>query len=398
MPEARTLERLPASDTARVSKNQMSVRSPFGTGDARAAEPTPAEPRLSLHVEEPARLEYVAAGPTHTDQVLELFAAAFRVKRTPQRWAWQYEESPAGPGLVTVALDGDAVVGCLGLMRQDLWSAGERIPAGQVCDAAVAEEYRGAGKFGEMVSTNQLDAAIRGFQVAFGFPNELSFPAMLKHAAHRRVLVMRRYSRLLGARGRGTAILEYLLRPLLRTPHAIALRIRRWRDRTPTRLEVHSRLPEGIGPLLAAYRESLVLAVYKDEEYLRWRYEQHPEHSYHFHLLVRDGAPAALGVVRPVADVAAICELIVPQTDPVAGVRLLREIMAHYAARPQFHLVEFLAHDVAYYDAVCERAGLRRDAHSQFRMTFRAFTTGLLPQLAIVADNWTIVHGDTDVI
>lgn len=327
-----------------------------------------------------------------------LFAAVFGHERDAARWRWQYEASPGGAGTVTMASAGEEAVGCVGLMRQDLCHAGTRIAAGQGCDAMMAETHRGQGLFPRLAHANYADAAARGCRVVVAFPNALSFVPTVRALQHRRIAVLKHYYRRLGTRRLAGGIVDRVTRAFWTLPNMAGLRVLRARIRRRRQVEITDTVPPDIEPLLAAYRGQQVLSVWKDAEYLRWRYQDHPQHSYAFHVLREGGRPVALAIVRLARDVAEICDLIDPRRDPRTSAELLREVVAWCGRHSHCQLVEFFGRDISFFDAAFATAGFRSSVHSQFTMTALVLDKGELEPLVYTPTNWTICYGDTDVV
>lgn len=343
-------------------------------------------------------LSYRAKHDGDEPAILSLFNEVFNVTRTEARWRWQYHDTPKNPGIVGVA-EGDAkVLGFAGIMRQDLNFLGERLPAGQGCDSMMHPSCRGAGHYRELAFSVYDHIRAANVPVVTGFPNQASFPVTVRDIGHRRILVLRHYYRHLGVKKFVGRTADRLARPALRAPNSTGLRLLRLRMGQSLDMEVADKLPNDLSRILRAHRVQEVLSVWKDPEYLRWRYEQHPEYRYRFHVLRRNGEPVALAVVRLLDGWAAICELVHPRRHVRETAAFLRQIVQWYQRDADCQLIEFYGSDISFFDAAFAEAGFTRSAHSGYTMTATVLLPHLVSEYIFIPTNWTVVYGDTDVI
>ena len=344
-----------------------------------------------------AGMTYRTAEASEESAILEVFRRVFGVERGAERWAWQYRRSPAGPGIVGVADTGGRIVGCLTLMRQDLNVAGTRLPAAQACDGMMEAEFRKGGHFAALGHANDETGAAIGLGVIIGFPNQQSFPTMVRHLGHHRVLVLKHYYRRLGAR-RLLGAADIALRPLVRTRDFANLSLLRFRRGERLQMDVTRDVPEGVDAFLSAARRLEVLSIWKDAAYLRWRYAEHPENRYDFVALRREGEIQALAVMRRMDTGVAICELMQKDRDPRLGAVLLHRLALRAGDDPRCQIIEFYGSDISFFDAAFMEAGWSSSPHSLFTMTAKHVAPGPAERLVPFAANWQISYGDTDVV
>ena len=206
---------------------------------------------------------YRQAEPADEKGILAVFRDVFGIARGAGRWEWQYRSTPAGSGFVGVAEDDGRIVGCLTLMRQDLNVTGTRVPAAQACDGMMEPAYRKGGHFSALGHSNDDAARAAGLEAIVGFPNQQSFPTMIRHLGHDRVLVLKHYYRRLGAR-RVLGAADGPFRPLMRSRDYMALRILRMRRGERLQMDASAEVPAGADALLAALRRLQVVSVWKD--------------------------------------------------------------------------------------------------------------------------------------
>ena len=156
-------------------------------------------------------------------------------------------------------------------------------------------------------------------------------------------------------------------------------------------------LPAAVGGLLDETRNYEVLSIWKDLQYLRWRYEQHPDHRYVFHVLRVGGVPEGIAVTRHVGDTTAICEFIHRTKDVRQAAMLLGAIVRHHTTRGM-QRVEFFGHDDGFCESVFRQCMFTSSYANGFVFSGRVYGGGALEQRFIVPQNWTVVYGDADVI
>ncbi len=114
------------------------------------------------------------------EAVFDLLERVWDARPDPDEFSWWFEQSPAGQALVTLAEDGDRVIGvaAASLLRV---RAGEReqlvpMPLQVATDAA----YRGRGIFSRLELANEAAAAERGSTIGITYPNDASRPIFLE--------------------------------------------------------------------------------------------------------------------------------------------------------------------------------------------------------------------------
>jgi hypothetical protein len=340
------------------------------------------------------------AGESDDDAILQLFPRIFGITREGERWAWQYRASPGGPGIVSVAEVGEggeagAVVGCSAFMRMDLNHLGRRIPAGQACDAMVLAGWRGQGCWTALVERNHQEAEAAGWGAVFSFPNRQSFPIRVGRLGSRRIAVLRHYQRRIGARRLVGAAGDPVVKAALAGGHGLRLRAESARIGGQAEVRVTRSFPDEVEELLREHRRQEVVSVWKDREYLEWRYARHPDHTYDVHVLHVRGVPRALAVCRVGSPVLSICEVIHREHDVHETAYLLRHLARHYA-RTSAQSLAFYGWDCGFFDAAFAAAGFAVSPFSRLHLVARVPQGSPLTEHSAVASNWTISYGDLD--
>lgn len=227
--------------------------------------------------------------PGDETAITELFTLVFGQPLSLAAWRWKYTESTTGTPYALLATDRQGTLlahaGAVALRGR---YQGQDIPFFQICDVMVHPQHRGhlgaRNLFTQLLHT-LLDTLAAQFPQAFcyGFPGRRPF--------------------LLGERaqvyGRLEQAVETVLKPVRRLPFLRVTPLA-WDDPCLDRL--WQRL---------AGQSALLLI--RDQRYLRWRYANHPLHSYELLGLTLGGYTLGWAVTRRVGEHWLIIDLLLPQ-------------------------------------------------------------------------------------
>ena len=332
------------------------------------------------------------------DALITLFNDVFKSTRNLRRWRWQFREHPQGPGWIMLAESQQEIVAQVGMIRGNLNMAGVEIAGGQACDAAVRPDQRNKGWLVRLSDANFRNATDAGAKALFSFPNRNSFPGVVRHLGWDRVATLSQYTLRLGYRRFWGRPIDGVFRVLMRL--RIAARSATLRSRVSLakgHVQEEERIPDMVGSLLQEFRSYEMLCLWKDLEYLRWRYERHPDNRYRFHTLVAGGQANGFVVSRSVGDTVAICEILSRKKDVLATALLVNAVVEHYCAAGSQKVV-FFGHDDGFFDSVLACCGFSRTYSSDLVFTGRVYGDPALAIRFLLPGNWTIAYGDTDVI
>jgi hypothetical protein len=338
--------------------------------------------------------EYTAGDAPGT---LKLFAEVFGKPRTAAEWNWLYMDNPHGKGRSLVGVSGDEILAHYGVARGDLNFRGKRIPAGQSGDAFVHSSLRRNGIFADLIDRCYKLTEEDGLEATYGIPNRLSYPGAVRYLGWCRIVNLSYFFHRIGfekAWGSGAdRIFKFFETGYtgLKT-HANRLRYRRKLDVT-----VSSSVPEGLDDLLSNKRTYEVLAVWKDPQYLKWRYDNHPRASYLFHTGRTGGKIQAVLITRDLGDRIAICDLLHRDNDDVPSILLIDHVVGYYA-RTRVQKIEFYGHDAGFFQFVFSLCGFRQIPFSALVFGGRLLSNPDLEKVFLLPDSWTVAYGDSDVI
>lgn len=328
--------------------------------------------------------------------IIALFGAVFGVPKTIERWRWQFVEQPQGAGWITLAERDGELVAQYCMMRYDPNLVGRRVTAAQSCDTMVRVDQRGQGWFVKLARANYQQASEKGVKAVIGFPNRSSFPGFAGSLDWERIATLQEFSFRAGHARIWGGLVDRVFKLALRARVALRIRLLKLSAAGAT-VETVSSLPEAVSDLLDEIRRHEILSIWKDLDYLRWRYEKHPEHVYDFHELGRDGKLEGLVVSRRVGSSVAICELL-HRTKNVAEAALLVSAVVRAHLSGPVQRIEFFGHDDGFFASVLARCGFRGSYAASLVFGGRVFDDDAFRRRFVVGRNWTVVYGDTDVV
>jgi hypothetical protein len=229
---------------------------------------------------------------------------------------WKHYENPFGESPIWIALDRDQVIGVRAFLHWKLRQDTTIVSAVRAVDTATLPGTQRRGVFTRLTLGALPELAAEGVQLVFNTPNARSLPGYLKMDWTE---VGRLQARVRIARVRSAFSIMTARQPASRSsietdvgePAAAALDERHAVDR------LLGSLPD---------RTDLVTAV--DSAVLAWRYG-HPQLRYRVMRLgtsIEDGFAIFRLRRRGHAIEAAVCDVLTPESDPVATRRLLRRI------------------------------------------------------------------------
>ena len=222
-------------------------------------------------------------------ELVALLARVGTTQLSDDEFRWWFERNPAGEGIVSLAVDGDEVVGvaAMSFFRTALDGSVTRLAI--PVNVATDPRYRGQGVFSTLEQENETAAAAAGSPVTVTFPNGASYPIFVSRLGWIDLPRLRLWARPLSA----GAIVRYLLgRPGARGGLGPA-RPAGWTAFDVRPLERFGPDFDELGRAAArVYGNHFV----RDAEYFNWRYLDSPR-DYRCFGAYRDGRLAGVTVV-----------------------------------------------------------------------------------------------------
>lgn len=92
----------------------------------------------------------------------------------PEYYLWKIKNNPAGPGFVSLAIDGDKIVGTTTVTRKRVWFHDQLVDAAEIGDTFTDTAYQRQGIFTSLVHASRDRATANGACLIYGTPNENS--------------------------------------------------------------------------------------------------------------------------------------------------------------------------------------------------------------------------------
>ncbi len=335
---------------------------------------------------------------------LALFNQTFHCGVKAELWDWKYRPLPHGSPIVSLAIaENGQIIGHTAVLPVGVNLSGRRIAGGHCVDSFVAEDYRKGGTYVELAEHSYRRASEAGIQVLFGFPTPLA--KSIKIAK-------------LGFHSSAT-LAQYCLRLTLRAElakrfHSTALAMpfdalfRAWRSmRLSTSLryltarsggislERSKQVPPGYDDFWRLVSCQQPLSIWKDAEYLRWRYDHHPTHQFEYFWLSKEGRMLALAIVCRDGEEGRLCELMELGQDSYPSQLLVTQITRELATDRKLRRLTFDGSNSSFFAQALASWRVRPKSTA-------AFCTRLLEPVpigsALIPDRWRLTLGDTDVL
>lgn len=343
--------------------------------------------------------------PGDEQAILALFRAEFGRERSLAHWRWKFLENPCGGPFISLAWHREKrlLVGNQVLMPFPLCVRGKRVLAGHSLDLVVHHDFRRQGVFEHTGRHAEETLARQGGGALVAFPNASSYPGFVRTLGWKRIVEPTMWKLRLGVRGKlerrlGAPPLAAAADAVYRAVSGAAAR-RRWRSAETAapglRVAHGPRLPEGVDALWEHERSRVTLSLWKDREYLAWRYERHPEQAFEYHSVAQGPEPAGLAITAVRARVAHVCEFLVPGRDLAVARRLLGALCERLSGAGVDE-IHFLGHDAGWYAQVFE--GFTRTVASENVFVGRAIGDDALTNDMADPGNWVLTYGDGDFV
>jgi GNAT superfamily N-acetyltransferase len=200
---------------------------------------------------------------------------------------------------VIVAVEDGKMVGARHFMLAEMWLGNEKVMMAQGCDDMVHPEHRNRGIYHRMGEFATRYLKENGFALSYGIPGPMSLPDNLRQGYRvvaqiedvfravnpARLLSYRLKNRVLAG---GLGLLYSVLFPSgLRKSSP---------PPSPFEIRAFDRFTDELREL-DSLRDQSAIELVRSEAYLRWRFDQHPDHTYRYVIVRRDGGLWGYAVV-----------------------------------------------------------------------------------------------------
>jgi hypothetical protein len=234
-------------------------------------------------------------------QLVDLFKLSFRKDISTRAWEWKYLTGPyaALSAEVIVAVDGEKIVGARPYLITELWQGNQKILAAQHCDTMVHPAYRNHGLFNRLGERGLAYLKENNYALSFGFPGPMARVGFLKQG-YRIVIpteIMFRpvsYERILGKRLNKRRLGKRLGYLFDRAPNRIPRQVRPRHDDISTQVFEHY---DAELKAIDAWHKPDRIEYVRNENNLRWRFDNHPEHTYRYITVKRNSILCGYAVI-----------------------------------------------------------------------------------------------------
>lgn len=326
------------------------------------------------------------------EKILALQNSIFNTSRTMDYWRWNNEENPYYGYLLAVGTFDGEIVCSYSIIGVKLNFLGSPLLAGQPTNTIVHKDFRKLGFFKKSADMTWAECGKRGVYVGFGFPNEQALPLNLGLLRYTHIAIVKNY--------RFQFRISKQQPALIRLLYSTSVGIRLWfKSRTlqtwipkGTTLSITQVVPSGYDNFWEQIRKQEILALWKDSEYLSWRYDRNPLFRPTYFTYTENGTITAMAVTIEHNGAGAICELMVKDNNLVLARLLVNRIAVHYR-KLGFEAIKFYGHDRGFFETVFKDF-TRVPSQDLSFIANQTKENETLAKLLYQTISWTITSGD----
>lgn len=219
------------------------------------------------------------------DAIALLFEEVFQKKCPVSHWKWKYVDNPAGKPYTFLAEDSGRIIGHCSLLPAWMSFQGRKTMAAQRVDSMVHPAYRRRGILVSLAKECYGRASAEGVAVLYHFPNEQSYSLSLQRLDSERLGELPQFVKILDIR----AIIERRIHSptvasLAAQPPRLLSRARRGNVRRETAEHVEvvdvGAFDQHFDDLWLKVKDRFGISIWKDSNYLNWRYASCPDRHY----------------------------------------------------------------------------------------------------------------------
>lgn len=342
-------------------------------------------------------------------EILKLFNLAFGKSRTLQQWRWRFTNSPVKKLIVVVALDkAGRIIAHHALHPVWMVYRGERVLGAQSVDAMVHSDFRGRGFFTETARRCEELAKAQGVQLLYAFQDtdSHSYRGFISLGWQN----LPEFSRLFYLLNPGKVLRVRASNPvkrfLLTAPFSIYLRWKQRRRGLRASRSVSVEVTEinefdsSFDALWQECKNQFPSGIWKDSEYLQWRYKEVPGANYTVLKATESGKTAGFIVTYSTTDRGLKVGLIVDLLcrEPVAPIATaLIEVAVSLLRSESADLVQTVLLRGSSYLTVFRSSGFfHRFLRERNRVIVKRIGTASCVK-SIADEKWHLVDGDRDI-
>lgn len=325
-------------------------------------------------------------------KIIELQNLTFNTSRTMEDWRWNNEENPYYANLTSVGTYDGELVCSYSIIGVKLNFLGTPILAGQPTNTIVHKDFRKLGYFQKSVDMAVSLCREKGVHVKFGFPNEAALPINLGKLQYKNIAVIKNYRLRFRISDQQPALIRYL--------YSVAIGYKLWfkfqllQSWIPkgTTISIINNVPAEYESFWEHVRKQEIIAVWKDSEYLRWRYDQNPRFKPTYFVCKENGNITAMAVTIVHEGAGTICELMVKNNNLALAKLLINRIAVHYK-NSGHEAIKFYGHDRGFFETAFAEF-TRIPNQDLFLVAKLVSGTDALEKLIYQTISWSVTSGD----
>ena len=235
------------------------------------------------------RLETVSHRENIND-LENLFNLSFGSKIHKGFWEWKYVLNPIGEGLTAVAKDNGKIVGARPYIPFQMWVNNSKVKTLNGGDGMVHPDYQRRGIFTKMTQSAFERYTNSGYSFMIGFPNQQSAPGGLKIGYKILAYIETLFYPLNTGKLISTKldikyipdIMGFLYKKLFLSMPKLDVLPEEFEFMTFSEYSDELRYVDEL-------RDKSSIDIVRSEEYLKWRFDQHPKHKYKYIIAKKNG-------------------------------------------------------------------------------------------------------------
>lgn len=356
--------------------------------------------------QEPLNTQIEAMTPGQEGEILALQNRVLRTSRDLDYWRWKVELNPYSHGhtVVSRSTQDGSLLGSYTVVPLYLSLAGKKVKAGQPSDTVVDSQSRRNGIFTNLFVAITGRCQSNNVQLLFGFPNAAALPANIASTEAHPVCYLHCYEQWfdlmkpLEAAGIFpllAASINLILNTITRLKLQLVLFVLKLIHPAQLTIERTKTAPQTYDGLWKRISTRNVLSIWKDKEYITWRYDLHPHNQHFYYSAYANGILVAVLVIADINKHYFVTEILLAERHVGRAKILLIESILDALKNSGTHM-SFYGRDSGLFDAIF--AGIMpRNPAQEFMLVLRQIGDDQsLKRCAFNPESWCISTGDLD--
>lgn len=202
-------------------------------------------------------------------QILTLYREVNNRKMALAHWTWKFAENPFGKAIIKLMFDDDMLIGHYAVMPMDVQIQSKLVKAVLSVNTMTHPDYERQGIFGYLAEETYKKCQRESFRFVYGFPNKNSYYGFTRKLTWKDLGKMTTLEKELGVQAAGEICKRDSIYPI-------------------------EKFDERVNSLWNKTKDSYHVTVVRTEEFLNWRFAEHPTEEY-AKFIFQDGSNEILG-------------------------------------------------------------------------------------------------------